>query len=1234
MADNKVKKLLKEFFRKYGRRLLKTGVSLILLLMILAGAVYHIIIDDSKYKEGDWSSTPYAASEYVNGAVIDNNTRTIKTQMTAQELWDKMQKAGSDVKSYLKNPEELAKLMKAEMITQYPDLRENPDKDMDWEEVIKQEDSVQGIIKFKRAVDGGDKLTMSYVDENTFQGYIDEFNRTGSQTAWQNAITHFTVKKGASSTTNSSNNGANAIAAGEGVMTDVSQAIIDAIQRTPASQNQWCLQWVDDVYSSAGLAVVRYGGAYTAAMQNVISTDKSAIPIGAAVYGTGSGSNGDGHVGIYIGGGKVADSVGYVRVQDLEEWISWQTDPIGGHQGWIGWGWQDGNTVRGTTKDPSVTQNRDSSAASKENNTSGKTQEATERSVAGDGYNYEYTSSAGITYKAYKQFQGSYAGNAYWGGTISNSGCGPSSVANLASGLTNLNYNPGNVAAEMQATYGYTGAEPLKGEMDSLGMASEIIYGPSAQDIQDNLRNGKVMLVSVNSSTMFTSESHIMAIVDINESGQVYVLDPGSATLHGWHDISDITIGCDYIVITDAGASGIASTTNRAGYMGVVATWKKVYTVIKSEDPNVEDEVRESYVMSTTNVNYEEMVAPYTMPFDFLWTWLVFSDNKQFVFDLADLVYDSDIEITIYNNITTSLQVDEWQYTKRTKAVVNGTLTATCDGEKATRKIVNHQDEIEEQDKDYSTTKSVTTETNSVSAVLTRANVWIVDYQKDYIMQEPQQNEDENTIRKTLDEYPDEPTRTSDHYSCEHIDKRKEELKEKVLKAAYKKEQEQQADAGIGGILNIDIPTIKIPKVTEDLKVDYYEKYVNISDNIKTTTNTMKYLPGQQQIIEKTDEKITPNFVTLFKKHRIKKNLDAADWLFEMIEQNESTANMLDLVKYLLYKATGRESYGVLEYDFSQYQPGSFISIDGDYGDWTGDGTQEDFIKAVAPYAVIDMEQHQIYASVTIAQAIIESGWGKDNIAIQYKNFFGMKGGGASANEFWSGETVALGASEGGVSSFRVYDSLKNSIYDHGRNFHVTPTYSAHGVLDCIPQNLGPKEQLRRIAISGYAVYADGSISKPDGVRTYDQYLYDEFIVKYNLTQYDKMKSSDFEKNEDKGNKDTNKIVSTAKSKLGCPYVYGAAGPDTFDCSGLVYWVYGQQGISVPRSTTGYLGYVGSNKEVSWDEIRPGDIVWTNSHAGIYIGNDQYIHAPQAGENVKVASGARNAFDRVFRFSK
>ena len=103
----------------------------------------------------------------------------------------------------------------------------------------------------------------------------------------------------------------------------------------------------------------------------------------------------------------------------------------------------------------------------------------------------------------------------------------------------------------------------------------------------------------------------------------------------------------------------------------------------------------------------------------------------------------------------------------------------------------------------------------------------------------------------------------------------------------------------------------------------------------------------------------------------------------------------------------------------------------------------------------------------------------------------------------------------------------------------------------------------------------------------------------------------------------------------------GAKGPNQFDCSGFVYWVYQQQGISVPGSTEGYRSYINSSNEISWGEAKPGDILLIFSgekardygHAAIYLGNDEYIHAPQTGDVVKISSGAQSMFTHVFRLN-
>ncbi|MGH3318612.1 MAG: NlpC/P60 family protein [Streptosporangiaceae bacterium] len=94
--------------------------------------------------------------------------------------------------------------------------------------------------------------------------------------------------------------------------------------------------------------------------------------------------------------------------------------------------------------------------------------------------------------------------------------------------------------------------------------------------------------------------------------------------------------------------------------------------------------------------------------------------------------------------------------------------------------------------------------------------------------------------------------------------------------------------------------------------------------------------------------------------------------------------------------------------------------------------------------------------------------------------------------------------------------------------------------------------------------------------------------------------------------------AQAALSKIGTPYVWGAAGPDSFDCSGLVVWSYKQVGISLPHYT-GALWTAGPH--VSRSELQPGDLVFyypDHHHVGIYVGNGKMINAPYTGTTVQV----------------
>jgi cell wall-associated NlpC family hydrolase len=95
--------------------------------------------------------------------------------------------------------------------------------------------------------------------------------------------------------------------------------------------------------------------------------------------------------------------------------------------------------------------------------------------------------------------------------------------------------------------------------------------------------------------------------------------------------------------------------------------------------------------------------------------------------------------------------------------------------------------------------------------------------------------------------------------------------------------------------------------------------------------------------------------------------------------------------------------------------------------------------------------------------------------------------------------------------------------------------------------------------------------------------------------------------------------VQTAFAQLGDPYVFGAAGPGSFDCSGLTMFAWAAAGVSLPHSSSAQYS---SARHVSSSDLQPGDLVFYYSpisHVGIYIGAGRIIHAPHPGRSVEIA---------------
>lgn len=110
-------------------------------------------------------------------------------------------------------------------------------------------------------------------------------------------------------------------------------------------------------------------------------------------------------------------------------------------------------------------------------------------------------------------------------------------------------------------------------------------------------------------------------------------------------------------------------------------------------------------------------------------------------------------------------------------------------------------------------------------------------------------------------------------------------------------------------------------------------------------------------------------------------------------------------------------------------------------------------------------------------------------------------------------------------------------------------------------------------------------------------------------------------------------LVLNALAQVGKPYRYGGTGPDAFDCSGLVQYVYGRAGVPLPRTT---LAQFRSGKAIDRDEARTGDLLFYRfedkkpepTHVVVYLGDGEAVHAPVTGGAVRATRIDIPAFEK------
>ena len=116
-------------------------------------------------------------------------------------------------------------------------------------------------------------------------------------------------------------------------------------------------------------------------------------------------------------------------------------------------------------------------------------------------------------------------------------------------------------------------------------------------------------------------------------------------------------------------------------------------------------------------------------------------------------------------------------------------------------------------------------------------------------------------------------------------------------------------------------------------------------------------------------------------------------------------------------------------------------------------------------------------------------------------------------------------------------------------------------------------------------------------------------------------------------------VINLAYAQIGKPYVWGAEGPNTFDCSGLMTYIFKNgAGINLPRTSKQQSTF---GVTVSKDNLQPGDLIFSStdgsggvSHVGIYVGNGQMIHSPKPGDTVQKTSINNSYWSGVYLWAK
>lgn len=276
--------------------------------------------------------------------------------------------------------------------------------------------------------------------------------------------------------------------------------------------------------------------------------------------------------------------------------------------------------------------------------------------------------------------------------------------------------------------------------------------------------------------------------------------------------------------------------------------------------------------------------------------------------------------------------------------------------------------------------------------------------------------------------------------------------------------------------IGISMKSLYNGKNVESSKLEFY---VNVADEVsegKAQVNWKELLAidlvkykGDLSNIRKIDVINTgKKFITKDSKSNSGYSIKPIDEVLEILDFNnkekQQVYNELDTLKYVSLS-------------------GLDLSTKSKYGK---------FIEQLSDKAILSYKEHNIFPSITIGQAILESGWGESKLTQQSNNLFGIK-----ADNRWDGEAVEIRTDENYnetvVASFRAYNSIEDSIKDHSEFLRVNKRYEENGVFKANDY----KQQAQALENAGYSTKENEK-----GEKIYADMLI-EVIQKYNLQLLD-----------------------------------------------------------------------------------------------------------------------------------